>query len=60
MIDIRNYPDALNIINAALNERRVVEVKNEARKSGEVNIVIVGLDRKVLTTPKNRKVGDEK
>ena len=52
MIDIRQHPDVIDIINAALNERRVIEVKNEARKEGVVNIVVVGLGREVLTKPK--------
>lgn len=54
MIDIRDYPEVVDIINTALNEKRVIEVKNEARKEGVVNIVVVGLGREVLTKPKNR------
>lgn len=54
LIDIRNYPEVVDIINTALNEKRVIEVKNEARKEGVVNIVVVGLGREVLTKPKNR------
>ena len=52
MIDIRNHPDVIDIINKALNERRVIEVKNEARRDGAVNIVVVSLGREVLTKPK--------
>ena len=54
VIDIRNYPEVINIINAALNEKRVVEVKNEARRDSEPNIVVVGLSRDVLTKPKSK------
>ena len=52
MIDIRNYPEVINIINAALNDKRVIEVKNETRREGDVNIVVVALGREMLTKPK--------
>ena len=54
MIDIRNYPEVVDIINAALNDKRVIEVKNETRSANEVNIVVVALGREVLTKPKKK------
>lgn len=54
MIDIRNYPEVINIINAALNDKRVIEVKNETRRAEDVNIVVVALGREVLTKPKKK------
>ena len=54
VIDIRNYPEVINIINAALNDKRVIEVKNETRRDNDVNIVVVALGREVLTKPKKK------
>jgi len=49
MIDIKEMPHIIEIINAALNMGKVVEIKNESRKLDTPNIVVVETSRKVLT-----------
>lgn len=48
-IDVRNMPEVIEILNRALNEGKIVEIKNESCVKTRVNIVIVQIDRKVLT-----------
>lgn len=48
MIDIREHEEIIRIINAALNDGKTVEVKNESRKK-EPNIVVVEINRIVKT-----------
>lgn len=52
MIDIREYPEVIEIINGILNNGGVAEVKNEKRRR-EDNIVVVETMR-VLRTKKPR------
>ena len=56
MIDITQMPEILDVVNKALNDKRIVEIKNEGYN--DVNIVVVCVDRKVLTKSKEKsKVG---
>ncbi len=48
LIDIREYPEAIDAMNAVLNNDGIAEVKNEKRH-GEVNLVVVEISRKVRT-----------
>lgn len=52
MIDIRNNDEVIKIINAALNDGKTVEIKNESRKPGVENIVVVEINRIVKTRRK--------
>jgi hypothetical protein len=47
-IDIRDYPEVIEIINGIINNHGVAEVKNEKRQ-GEVNLVVVEISRTVKT-----------
>ena len=51
-IDIRDMPDIVDLLNRALNEGKIIEIKNESCNKDKVNIVIVQIDRKVLTRKK--------
>ena len=51
MIDIRDYPEIVEIINGIINNRGIVEIKNEDRKGG-VNLVVVEVVRSVKTKRK--------
>lgn len=51
-IDIRKHPEIIEIINNALNQGEIIEVKNEARSSKRENIVVVRITRKLITEPK--------
>ena len=56
VIDITQMPEILDVVNKALNDKRIVEIKNEGYN--DVNIVVVCVDRKVLTKSKEKsKVG---
>lgn len=48
-IDIREMPEIIEIVNKALNESKIIEIKNESSSKNKVNIVVVQIDRKVLT-----------
>ena len=39
-IDVRNYQEIVNLINEALNNGRVIEIKNESRNE-KPNITVV-------------------
>lgn len=54
MIDITKMPEVIDKINKALNDNRIVEVKNEGY--GLPNIVVVGIDRKVLVKSRKEKL----
>lgn len=51
-IDIREMPEVIEILNRALNENKIIEIKNESCVKDRVNIVIVQIERKVLTRRK--------
>lgn len=48
MIDIRDYPEALDAINDVLNSGRRADIGNE-RRQGKDNIVVVEVTRVVKT-----------
>lgn len=48
MIDIRNYPSVIEAINTIINNKGIVEVKNESRH-GDTNLVVVEITRTVKT-----------
>lgn len=56
MIDIRDHPEVIEIINNALTDGKILEVKNESWQkkvqTQEPNIVIVEINRIVRTKPK--------
>lgn len=54
MIDISKMPDVIDKINKALNDNRIVEIKNEGYTSP--NIVVVCIDRKVLIKTRKEKL----
>ena len=50
MIDIRDWPEVIDAVNAVLNNKGIAEVKNEKRQ-GKDNLVVVELTRKLKTRP---------
>ena len=48
-IDIREMPEIIQLLNKALNEGKIIEIKNESSTKTKVNIVVVQIDRIVLT-----------
>lgn len=52
MIDIRDFPEIIDIINGIVNNHGTAEIKNEARK-GETNLVVVEIARTVKTKKRN-------
>lgn len=52
-IDIQKMPEIIDIVNKALNDKRIVEIKDEGLCTP--NIVVVCVDRKVLTKSKNKR-----
>lgn len=52
MIDIRDYPEVIEIINGIINNRGTAEIKNE-RRQGETNLVVVEITRAVKTKKPN-------
>lgn len=48
-IDIRDFPDIVETINAALSNGKAVEVKNESYHADRPNVVVVELHRIMLT-----------
>lgn len=58
MIRIQDRPDLLEIINTALSDGKIIELKNESRKKDVENIVIVEINRIVRTKkPSKSKAG---
>lgn len=53
-IDIRDYPEIIEIINAALSDGKTVEVKNESYHKESPNIVVVELHRIIRTKKLSR------
>lgn len=51
MIDIREMPEIVDIINAMLNDNKIIEIKNESFKKNKTNITVVEINR-VLRTKK--------
>lgn len=49
MVDIKNRPDILDLVNAILNNQGIVEIKNEIRRDGTDNLVVVEIKRQVRT-----------
>lgn len=60
MINIQNMPDVVNIINAALNDGKTVEIKNESRQKDRPNIVVVEINRIVKTKKPQSKENGKK
>ena len=50
MIDIREWPEVIEAVNAVLNNKGIAEVKNEKRQ-GKDNPVVVEITRKLKTRP---------
>lgn len=46
-------PEIVDIVNKALNDNRIVEVKNEG--GSDINIVVVCVDRKVLAKSNGKR-----
>lgn len=58
MINIQDNPELLEIINNALSDGKIIELKNESWKKDKENIVIVEINRIVRTKkPDKSKVG---
>ena len=55
LIDIRKLPDLIDIINLALTDGKIIELKNESRKADHPNIVAVEINR-VVRTRKSKEV----
>lgn len=53
-IDIRQYTEVIDLINNILNNKGIVEIKNEGRNN-KVNIVVVEIKRTVKTEKNNSK-----
>ena len=56
VIDITTMPDVIDKINKALNDNRIVEIKTEGYAIQ--NIVVVGIDRKVLIKTRKDKANE--
>ena len=52
-IDIRDFPEIVDVINAALSDGKTIEVKNESYHKESPNIVVVELHR-IIRTKKSR------
>ena len=48
-VDVRKRPDILDTINAILNNSGIAEIKNEIRRDGKENLVVVEIKRTVRT-----------
>ena len=58
MIKIQDRPELIEIINNALSDGKIIEIKNESRKKDKENIVIVEINRIVRTKKADKsKVG---
>lgn len=58
MIKIEDKPELIEIINNALSDGKIIEIKNESRKKDKENIVIVEINRIVRTKKSDKsKVG---
>ncbi|MBQ0097901.1 MAG: hypothetical protein KBS62_03070 [Oscillospiraceae bacterium] len=44
-IDITQLPEVIETINAMLNDGKIVEIKNESRQKGTINITVVEINR---------------
>lgn len=53
-IDIKQMPEVVKIINAALNDGKTIEIKNESRRADSPNIVVVEINR-IMKTKKAEK-----
>lgn len=53
MIDIRDYPEVIDVVNGIINNHGTAEIKNEARK-GEINLVVVEITRALKTKKPNK------
>lgn len=49
MIDIREMPEIIDVINAMLNDNKIIEIKNESFKKNKPNITVVEINRVVRT-----------
>lgn len=54
VIDISKMPEVIDKVNKALNDNRIVEIKNEGYTTP--NVVVVCIDRKVLIKSRKDKV----
>ena len=44
-IDINQHPDIIATVNAILNNGGIAEVRNEGRRKGKMNLVVVEVKR---------------
>lgn len=49
MVDISRNAEVIEVVNAILNNRGIAEIKNEVRRNGDDNIVVVEIKRQVRT-----------
>lgn len=49
MIDIKKNDEVIETVNAILNNKGIAEIKNEVRRNGDDNIVVVEIKRQVRT-----------
>jgi len=55
MIDIRELPEVVEIINSMLNDGKIIELKNESHKKDTVNVTVVEINRILRTKKPNAK-----
>lgn len=48
MINITNHPDIIDKINTAINNGKIVEVKNERKKDKPENVTVVEIKRTLI------------
>ena len=53
MIDIRDYPEVVDEINAILNSHGTCEIKNEANRTSAERLVVVEISRKLKLKTEN-------
>lgn len=56
MVDIRDFPEVIDIVNAIINNKGTAEIKTERKKdNGNVteNLVVVEISRSVKTKQRN-------
>ena len=49
MIDIRDYPEVIDAINAVINNRSIAEIKTEKRmEDGRQTVIVVEQSRRIM------------
>ena len=49
MINIREMPEIIEVINNMLNDNKIIEIKNESFKKDKINITVVEINRTLRT-----------